>query len=80
MGLALLAEGAMDVALHGGVVLEKMLHLPPMEWAGGLERLLEVFRSCSVPARLRSGNAVGPRNHLPMALSVLVPPIMASLG
>ena len=43
MGLALLAEGAMDVALHGGIVLEKMLHLTPMEWVGGLERLLEVF-------------------------------------
>ena len=39
----LLPEGAMDVALHGGIVLEKMLHLTPMEWVGGLERLLEVF-------------------------------------
>jgi hypothetical protein len=29
LGLALLAEGATDVALHGSVVLEKMLCLPP---------------------------------------------------
>jgi hypothetical protein len=43
LGLALLAEGAMDVALHGITILEEMLCLPPMEWAGGLERLLEVF-------------------------------------
>ena len=43
LGLALLAEGAMDVALHGGVVLEEVLCLSPMEWAGVLERLLEVF-------------------------------------
>ena len=43
MGLALLAEGAMDVALHGGVVLEEVLCLPPVEWVGGLESLLEVF-------------------------------------
>jgi hypothetical protein len=47
--LALLAEGAMDVALHGITVLEEMLCLPPMEWAGGLERLLEVFQACSAP-------------------------------
>ena len=31
LGLALLAEGATDVALHDSIVLEKMLHLPPME-------------------------------------------------
>jgi hypothetical protein len=31
LGLALLAEGATDVALHGGIVLEKIFHLPPME-------------------------------------------------
>ena len=29
LGLALLAMGATDVALHGGIVLEKMLRLPP---------------------------------------------------
>jgi len=43
LGLALLAEGTTDVALHGGAVLEEVLCLPPMEWAGGLECLLEVF-------------------------------------
>jgi hypothetical protein len=43
LGLALLDEGATDVALHGITVLEEMLCFPPMEWAGGLERLLEVF-------------------------------------
>jgi hypothetical protein len=43
LGLALLAEGATDVALHGGVVLEKMLCLPTMERTRGLECLLEVF-------------------------------------
>ena len=31
LDLALLAKGAMDVALHGSVVLEEMLHLPLME-------------------------------------------------
>jgi len=31
LGLALLAKGAMDVALHGSVVLEEMLHLPLTE-------------------------------------------------
>jgi hypothetical protein len=31
LGLALLAEGATDVALHGSTVLEEMLHLPPVE-------------------------------------------------
>ena len=43
LGLALLAEGAMDVALHGSTVLEKMLRLPPMERVGRLKRLLEVL-------------------------------------
>ena len=43
LGLALLAKGATDVALHASTVLEEVLCLPPMEWAGGLEPLLEVF-------------------------------------
>ena len=30
-----------------------------MEWAGGLERLLKVFRACTTPARLRSGHLGG---------------------
>jgi hypothetical protein len=59
LGLALLAEGAIDVALHGSIVLEKMLRLPLMERAGGLECLLEVFWVCNMPAGLRSGGAVG---------------------
>jgi hypothetical protein len=58
LGLALLAKGATDVALHGCVVLEEMLRLLPMERAGGLERLLEVFQSCSAPTGLRSGGVV----------------------
>jgi hypothetical protein len=35
-----------------------MLRLLPMERAGGLERLLEVFQSCSAPTGLRSGGVV----------------------
>jgi hypothetical protein len=81
LGLTLLAKNATDVALHGCAVLEKMLHLPPMERARGLERILEVFRSCSASTRLRSGNAVGHGDHLlPATLLVLVPPVTASLG
>ena len=81
LGLALLVKGAMDVALHGGVVLEMMLCLPPMKWVGGLERLLEVFRACSAPAGLRSGGAVSRSDHLlPIVLLILIPPVVASLG
>jgi hypothetical protein len=80
LGLALLAEGATNVALHGSTVLEEMLHLPPMEQVGGLECLLKVFRACSAPTRLRFGDAIGRGDHLlPMALSVLVLPVVASL-
>ena len=43
LGLALLDEGAMDVALHGSIVLEEVPGLPPMEQAGGLEHRLKVF-------------------------------------
>jgi hypothetical protein len=81
LGLALLAKGAMDVALHGCTVLEKMLRMPPVEWAGGLKCLLEVFLARSASTGLRSGNAVSHDDHLlPMALLVLVPPVVASLG
>ena len=81
LGLALLAEGAMDVALHGSIVLEKMFWLPPMERVGGLEHLFKVFWACSVPMGLRSSDAVGHGDHLLLAtLPVLVPPIVASLG
>jgi hypothetical protein len=52
LGLALLAKGAMDVALHGSTVFEKMHRLPPMEQVGGLECLLEVFQVFSTPAGL----------------------------
>ena len=52
-----------------------------MEWVGGLERLLEVFRACSAPMGLRSGYVVSRGDHpLPMALLVLVLPVVASLG
>jgi hypothetical protein len=81
LGLALLAEGATDVALHGGAVLEKMHCLPSVERAGELECLHEVFQSSSMPTGLRSGGAVSHNSHLvPTALSVLVPPVAASLG
>jgi hypothetical protein len=51
-----------------------------MERAGGLERLLEVFRASSVAARLRSGSAIGHGDHLlPMVLLVLVLPIAVLL-
>jgi hypothetical protein len=80
LGLALLAEGATDVALHGCIVLEKMLRLPPVERAGGLKRLLKVFRTCSMLAGLRTGDVVGHGNHLlPTVLPILVSPVMASL-
>ena len=79
LGLALLAECATDVALSGGTVLEKMLHLPPVERAGGHERLLEVFQACRAPMGLRSSAAVDYGNHLlPIALLVLVSPITVS--
>ena len=37
-----------------------------MEQEGGLERLLEVFWSCSAPVGLRSGDAVSRGDHRPM--------------
>jgi hypothetical protein len=43
LGLALLAEGATNVAIHGGVVLEKVLCLPPVERAG----TSSTFSKCS---------------------------------
>jgi hypothetical protein len=80
LGLALLAEGAMDVALHGCIVFEKMLCLPPMEWAWGLERLLKVFWTCSAPAGLRSRGMVGHGDHLvPVVLPILILPVVVSL-
>jgi hypothetical protein len=80
LGLALLAEGATDVALHGGTVLEKMLCVPLVEQAGQLEHLLKVFRSWSTPVGLRFGGAVRYSDHLLPAVSlVLVSPITASL-
>jgi hypothetical protein len=36
LGLALLAEGATDVAIHGSAVLEKMLRLPSWNVKGDL--------------------------------------------
>ena len=81
LSLALLVEGATDVALHGSTVLEEVLCLPPVELVGGLERLLEVFRACTLPVRLRSGGAVGHGHHLLyVAFLVLVTPVVASLG
>ena len=81
LGLALLAEGAMDVALCGSVVLKKMFCLHPMEWARGLEHLLEVFQACSMPIGLRSSSAVSHSDYLlPVVLLVLALPIVASLG
>jgi hypothetical protein len=52
-----------------------------MERARGLERLLEVFWACALPMGLRSGGVVDHGHHLlPVALLVLGPPIIASLG
>jgi hypothetical protein len=76
-----LAKGATDVVLYGGVVLEEVLCLPPVEWVGGFDRLLKVFWVCASPVRLRSGGTVGRGHHLlPVALPVLVSPVAASLG
>jgi hypothetical protein len=81
LGLALLAEGAMDVALHGSVVLEKMLCLPSWNGQGDSSTFLKCFGACSAPVGLRSGGAVGRGDHLlPMVLSVLVSPVAMSLG
>jgi hypothetical protein len=81
LGLGLLAEGATDVARHGGTVLEKMLRLPPVERAGGFEHLLEVFRVCSAPVGLWSGDAIGHGDHLlPTVLPVLVLLVATLLG
>jgi hypothetical protein len=76
-----LAESAKDVALHGSIVLEKMLCLPLVEQARGLEHLLKVFQACSMPMGLRSCSTVDHGDHfLPMALLLLVPPIAVLLG
>jgi hypothetical protein len=81
LGLALLAEGVMGVALDCGAVFEGVLRLPPVERVGRLERLLEVLRACTAPTGLRLGGVVS-RNphHLPMLLLVLVPLIAEMLG
>jgi len=78
---SLLAKGATNVALHDSAIIEEVFCLPPVEWAGGLKRLLEVFWACASPTWLRSSGAVG-RGHyfLLAALPVLVPPVMVSLG
>jgi hypothetical protein len=81
LGLALLAEGATDVNLHGRAVLEEMLWLPPVEGAGGLECLIEVLRVCATPTGLRSSSTVGRGHHLlPTTLPVLVLLTTASRG
>ena len=81
LGLALLAEGAMDVAPDGGTIFEEVLRLPPMEQEGGLKSLLEVLGACTSPVGLRPSNVVGRNHHLlPMVLLVLVLLVMASLG
>jgi hypothetical protein len=52
-----------------------------MEWAGGLERLLEVIKARAMPVGLRPGDANSRGHHLlPMALPVLVPLVAAMLG
>jgi hypothetical protein len=55
----MLAEGATDVALDGGIVFEEVHCLSPMEWAGGLERLLKVLGVCAMLTGLRPSSAVG---------------------
>jgi hypothetical protein len=52
-----------------------------MEWAGGLERLLEVLGVCAAPAGLRPGGEVDRGHHvLPTTLSILVSLVMVVLG
>jgi len=41
LGLALLAEGAMNVALHGSIVLEEILHFPPWKAQGASSAFLK---------------------------------------
>ena len=81
LGLALLAEGATDVALDGGAVFEEVLRLPPMEQEGGLKRLLEVLGARTMPVGLRYDSTVS-RGHrlLPTTLLVLVPLVAVALG
>ena len=55
--------------------------MSPMEWAGGLERLLKVLEVCATPMGLRSSGAIGHGHHLlPMAFLVLILLVMAVLG
>jgi hypothetical protein len=78
LGLALLAEGATDVAPHGGAVLQKMLHLPTVERAGGLEHLLEVLRARTVLVGLRPSGAIDCGHHLLPTVLVLTGPLVAA--
>ena len=70
----------MDVAPHGGAILEEVLCLSPVEWAGGLEHPLKVLRACTMPTGLRSSSVIGRDHHLPMVLSILIPLVIATLG
>jgi hypothetical protein len=81
LGPTLLAKGATDVAPDGGIVLEEVLCLLPVEQAGGFERLLEVLEVRDTFTGLSLGSAVGHDHYLlPVALSVLVPLIAVMLG
>ena len=81
LGLVLLAKGAVDVAPNGGIVFEEVLHLPLMEWAGGLERLLQVLWTRTTPVGLRPSGAVSHSHYLlPTMVLVLVPLITVMLG
>ena len=53
-----------------------------MELARPLKHLLEVFQARALPARLRSGGVVSHGHHrlLPVALLILVPPVVTSVG
>jgi hypothetical protein len=62
LGHALLAKDAMNVAPNGGIVLEEVLCLPPVEQAGDLKCLLKVIGVHTPPTRLKLGGAVG-RGH-----------------
>jgi hypothetical protein len=81
LGLVLLVEGATDVAPDGGSILEEVLCLPFMEWAGGFKCLLEVLGVRGVPTGLRLGGVDDRCHHLlPTTLSVLAPLVVAMLG
>jgi hypothetical protein len=71
LGHALLAKDATNVAPDGGVVLEEVLCLPPVEQAGALKCLLKVIGVRTPPTGLKLGGAVG-RDHCRRSLTSII--------